>query len=189
MCGILGIRYFNGRRADKGVLRKMAAQLNHRGPDGEGFLALGGVGFGHTRLSIIDLAGSPQPMSSANGPCHITFNGEIFNYQSLRADLLREGVTLRTHGDTEVLLEILRREGLRGLGKVNGQFAFACYDETHETLVIARDRLGILPLYYHVAPDFVAFASEIKALLPVTGPPELDDEAVEDYLTYRSVPP
>lgn len=189
MCGILGIRYFNGRRADEGLLRKMASQLNHRGPDGEGFLILGGVGFGHTRLSIIDLAGSPQPMSSANGPCHITFNGEIFNYQTLRADLLREGVTLRTHGDTEVLLEILRREGLRGLEKVNGQFAFACYDESRESLVIARDRLGILPLYYHVAPGFVAFASEIKALLPVTGPPELDDAAVEDYLTYRSVPP
>lgn len=189
MCGILGVRYFKGRKVEERLLRKMASQLQHRGPDGEGFLVLGNVGFGHTRLSIIDLAGSPQPMTSANGPFHITFNGEIFNYQALRADLVREGVPLRTHGDTEVLLEILRREGLKGLAKLNGQFAFAYFDEAQETLVIARDRLGILPLYYHVGPDFVAFASEIKALLPAVGKTELDDEAVEDYLTYRSVPP
>ena len=189
MCGIVGIRYFKGRHAEEGLLRKMASQLNHRGPDGDGFLVLGNVGLGHTRLSIIDLAGSPQPMSSANGPFHITFNGEIFNYQTLRADLIRDGVTLRTHGDTEVLLEILRKEGLQGLAKLNGQFAFACYDETKETLMVARDRLGILPLYYHVGPDFVAFASEIKALIPVIGHLEIDDDAVEEYLTYRSVPP
>ena len=189
MCGILGIRYFKGRKAEESLLRKMASQLQHRGPDGEGFLLLDSVGFGHTRLSIIDLAGSPQPMTSASGPFHITFNGEIFNYQALRADLIREGVPLRTHGDTEVLLEILRKDGLPGLAKVNGQFAFAFYDETKETLVVARDRLGILPLYYHTGPDFVAFASEIKALLPASGPPVLDDAAVEDYLTYRSVPP
>jgi asparagine synthase (glutamine-hydrolysing) len=113
MCGIVGIRYFMDRGAEERLLRKMASQLQHRGPDGEGFLVLGNVGFGHTRLSIIDLAGSPQPMTSANGPYHITFNGEIFNYQALRADLVREGVPLRTHGDTEVLLEILRMEGLK----------------------------------------------------------------------------
>ncbi len=189
MCGIVGIRYFKGRHAEEGLLRKMAAQLNHRGPDGDGFLVLGNVGLGHTRLSIIDLAGSPQPMTSANGPFHITFNGEIFNYQALRADLIRDGVTLRTHGDTEVLLEIMRKEGLQGLAKLNGQFAFACYDEAKETLMVARDRLGILPLYYHVGPDFVAFASEIKALIPVIGHLEIDDDAVEEYLTYRSVPP
>jgi asparagine synthase (glutamine-hydrolysing) len=189
MCGILGVRYFNGRKAEEGLLRKMAKQLKHRGPDGEGFLLLGDVGFGHTRLSIIDIAGSSQPMSSASGPFHITFNGEIFNYQSLRADLAKKGVLFRTQGDTEVLLEILRNDGLKGLNRLNGQFAFAYYDAIQETLLIARDRLGILPLYYHIGPDFVAFASEIKALLPVIGKPELDDEAVEEYLTYRSVPP
>ncbi|MEO5913713.1 MAG: asparagine synthase (glutamine-hydrolyzing) [Luteolibacter sp.] len=189
MCGIVGVRYFKGRRAEEGLLRQMAAQLHHRGPDGDGFKVLGDVGFGHTRLSIIDLAGSPQPMTSASGPFHITFNGEIFNYQSLRADLERDGVPLRTHGDTEVLLEIMRREGIRGLDKLNGQFAFAYYDETKETLIVARDRLGILPLYYHIGPDFFAFASEIKALLPAVGEPVLDDAAVEEYLTYRSVPP
>ncbi|MES2660819.1 MAG: asparagine synthase (glutamine-hydrolyzing) [Verrucomicrobiota bacterium] len=189
MCGIVGLRYFKGRRAEEGLLRQMAAQLHHRGPDGDGFKVFGDVGFGHTRLSIIDLAGSPQPMTSASGPFHITFNGEIFNYQSLRAELERDGVPLRTHGDTEVLLEIMRREGIKGLDKLNGQFAFAYYDETKETLIVARDRLGILPLYYHIGPDFFAFASEIKALLPAVGEAVLDDAAVEEYLTYRSVPP
>ena len=189
MCGIVGIRYFKGRRAEEGLLRQMAAQLHHRGPDGDGFKVFGDVGFGHTRLSIIDLAGSPQPMTSASGPFHVTFNGEIFNYQSLRADLERDGVPLRTHGDTEVLLEIMRREGIKGLDRLNGQFAFAYYDETKETLIVARDRLGILPLYYHIGSDFFAFASEIKALLPAVGEPVLDDAAVEEYLTYRSVPP
>ncbi len=189
MCGIVGLRYFKGRRAEEGLLRKMAAQLHHRGPDGDGFKVFNDVGFGHTRLSIIDLAGSPQPMTSASGPFHITFNGEIFNYQSLRADLVRDGVPLRSHGDTEVLLEIMRREGIKGLEKLNGQFAFAYYDETKETLIVARDRLGILPLYYHIGPDFFAFASEIKALLPAVGDAVLDDAAVEEYLTYRSVPP
>jgi len=189
MCGILGIRYFKNRNPEEGLLRKMAAQINHRGPDGDGFLVKGRVGFGHTRLSIIDLAGSPQPMTSASGPFHITFNGEIFNYQKLRAELTRAGVPFRTHGDTEVLLETLRREGLAGLEKVNGQFAFGYYDETTESLIVARDRLGVLPVYYHVGSDFVAFASEIKALLPTMGQPELNDDAVEEYLTYRSVPP
>ena len=121
MCGIVGIRRFDGRPVDEQLLRRMAAQLHHRGPDGDGFQVIGGdVGFGHTRLSIIDLAGSPQPMSSANGPLHITFNGEIFNYQERRAELVRDGVTLRTQGDTEVLLETVRREGLRGLDRLNG---------------------------------------------------------------------
>ncbi|MFT4842998.1 MAG: asparagine synthase (glutamine-hydrolyzing), partial [Candidatus Azotimanducaceae bacterium] len=190
MCGIVGIRRFDGKPVDEHLLRQMAAQLHHRGPDGDGFRVIGGdLGFGHTRLSIIDLAGSPQPMSSANGPFHITFNGEIFNYEKRRAELVRDGVTLRTHGDTEVILETLRRDGLRGLEKLNGQFAFATYDETSGELLLARDRIGILPLYYAERDGFVVFASEIKALLPALEAPQLEDDAVEDYLTYRSVPP
>lgn len=190
MCGIVGIRRFDGKPVDEQLLRRMAAQLHHRGPDGDGFHVIGtDVGFGHTRLSIIDLEGSPQPMTSANGPYHITFNGEIFNYQERRAELLRDGVTLRTQGDTEVLMETLRRDGLRGLEQLNGQFAFATYDESNGELLLARDRIGILPLYYAERDGFVVFASEIKALLPALEAPQLDDDAVEDYLTYRSVPP
>ncbi|MCK5945158.1 MAG: asparagine synthase (glutamine-hydrolyzing) [Planctomycetes bacterium] len=190
MCGIVGIRRFDGAPVDEQLLRRMAQNLHHRGPDGDGFRIIGGqVGFGHTRLSIIDLEGSPQPMTSANGPFHLTYNGEIFNYRSRRDELVRDGVALRTNGDTEVLLETLRRDGLRGLEQLNGQFAFACYDEDSGELVLARDRIGILPLYYAVRDGFVAFASEIKALLPALERPRLDDAAVEDYLTYRSVPP
>lgn len=189
MCGFVGFRRFDGRRIEEGNLRKMAATLGHRGPDGDGFLISDDVGFGHTRLSIIDLAGSPQPMSSANGPCHITFNGEIFNYQSVRNELERRGVALRTHGDTEVLLETLRLKGIPGLADLNGQFAFAYHDEESGELVLARDRMGILPLYYHESPGFLAFSSEVKALIALIGNPGVDDNAVEDYLTYGSVPP
>ncbi|MCA8949742.1 MAG: asparagine synthase (glutamine-hydrolyzing) [Planctomycetes bacterium] len=191
VCGIVGLRRFDGRPVDEALLRAMAARLHHRGPDGDGFAIYGdtGVGFGHTRLSIIDVAGSPQPMTSVAAPFHLTYNGEIFNYADVRAELLAAGVELRTRGDTEVLLETLRRDGLRGLDRLHGQFAFACFDERDGTLLLARDRLGILPLYWCEGPGFFAFASEIKALLPVLGEPVLDDEAVEDYLTYRSVPP
>ncbi|HLQ37706.1 MAG TPA: asparagine synthase (glutamine-hydrolyzing), partial [Planctomycetota bacterium] len=191
MCGIVGIRRFDGRPVDVALLARMAAQVQHRGPDGEGFACFSGgaVGFGHRRLSIIDLAGSPQPMRSANGPCHITFNGEIFNYRQLRRDLAARGVTLQTNGDTETVLELCRLEGVQGLGRLNGQFAFAFHDEASGALWLGRDRLGILPLYYCEGPGFFAFASEVKALLPAIGAPQLDDEAVEDYLTWRSVPP
>ena len=189
MCGIVGIRRFDGRPIDEALLRTMAAQLHHRGSDGDGFRVFRDVGFGHTRLSIIDLAGSPQPMTSASGPFHITFNGEIFNYQERRRALEQANVPLRTHGDTEVLLETLRLLGLKGLDHLNGQFAFAYFDERAGTLLLARDRLGILPLYYAEGPGFIAFASEVKALLPALPEPRLDEDALEDYLTYRSVPP
>src|SRR5712671_4997295 len=180
MCGIVGIRRFDGRPVDVALLARMAAQVQHRGPDGEGFACFSGgaVGFGHRRLSIIDLAGSPQPMRSANGPCHITFNGEIFNYRQLRRDLAARGVTLQTNGDTETVLELCRLEGVQGLGRLNGQFAFAFHDEASGALWLGRDRLGILPLYYCEGPGFFAFASEVKALLPAIGAPQLDDEAV-----------
>lgn len=189
MCGFVGLRRFDGRRVEEADLRKMAATLAHRGPDGDGFRVFGEVGFGHTRLSIIDVAGSPQPMSSATAPCHITFNGEIFNYREVRRELERQRVALRTQGDTEVLLETLRLKGLAGLADLNGQFAFGYHDESSGELLLARDRLGILPLYYHEGPGFLAFASEVKAILALIGGPEVDEDAVEDYLAYGSVPP
>ena len=189
MSGIVGIRRFDGRPVDPGLLAAMIAQLRHRGPDGEGRLIAGRIGFGHARLSIIDVAGPPQPMRSADGGALITLDGEVFNYQDLRRDLLAHGIALRTQGDAEVLLETLRLHGVAGLARVNGQFAFGYHDPATDDLWLARDRLGILPLYYAEAPGFVAFASEIKALLPALGAARLDDDAVEDYLTFRSVPP
>jgi len=189
MCGIVGLRRFDGAPVDRALLEAMVAQLAHRGPDGIGFHVGRDIGFGHTRLSIIDVAGSPQPMASANGPCWITFNGEIFNYRELRSALLQAGVQLRTQGDTEVLLEILRRQGTSGLAQVNGQFAFGFLDEATGRLVLARDRLGILPLYWWADDRMLAFASEVKALLPAIPAPRIGEDALEDYLTYRSVPP
>jgi len=191
MCGIVGVRRFDGRPVDEALLRAMMARLRHRGPDGDGLAtyAGGSVGFGHTRLSIIDLAGSRQPMTSASAPCHLTYNGEIFNYEAVRRELQADAVPLQTAGDTEVLLETLRQRGIAGLDDLNGQFAFAFFDERSDVLLLARDRLGILPLYYVEGPGFFAFASEIKALLPALGDPRIDEEAIEDYLTYRSVPP
>jgi asparagine synthase (glutamine-hydrolysing) len=189
MCGIVGLRRFDGRPVEEADLRRMADALRHRGPDGEGFRIFGDVGFGHRRLSIIDLAGSPQPMSSASAPCHLTYNGEIFNYQAVRSELERQGVPLRTHGDTEVLLETLRFKNVSGLAELRGQFAFGYFDERSGELLLARDRMGILPLYYFEGGGFFAFASEVKSLLALIGTAEVDADAVGDYLTYGSVPP
>jgi asparagine synthase (glutamine-hydrolysing) len=188
MCGILGIRRFDDTPVDLGRFRLALGTLRHRGPDGEGVEQQDRTTLGHTRLSIIDLAGSPQPMRSVNGPVSITFNGEIFNYRALREALGRRGVSFHTQGDTEVLLETLRLDGVAGLGSINGQFAFAYHDHTSGDLVLARDRLGILPLYYTEGPGYIAFASEVKALLPFVDDVALDEATLEDYLIFRSAP-
>lgn len=189
MCGIVGIRRFDGAPVEASLLQAMLGQLQHRGPDGQGIACEGSTGFGHVRLAILDPNGSAQPMRSANGRAVITFNGEVFHHEQLRQSLLARGVTLRTRGDTEALLETLRLDGPGGLAAVNGQFAFGFHDPDTGALFVGRDRLGILPLYYAEGPDFFAFASEIKALLPALGAPSLDEHALEDYLIYRSVPP
>jgi len=168
MCGIVGVRRFDGRPVSEELLRAMTAQLTHRGPDGEGYWVDGPVGFGHRRLSIIDVAGSPQPMATSDEQVHVTFNGEIFNFRELR-----EGCDypFRTSGDTEVLLALYRREGFRSVERLRGQFAYAIHDG--EDLWLFRDRLGVLPLFTYQDADMFAFASEIKALLPAlpTSPP------------------
>jgi len=187
MCGIAGFRRLDGGPADPGTLSRMTALLEHRGPDDSGHLCLGAVGLGHRRLSIIDVGGSRQPMSSAG--MHLTYNGEIFNYRELRSRLVADGVALRTAGDTEVLLESWRQRGRAALAEVDGQFAFALYDGDQEELWLVRDRLGILPLYWYRDRDVFAFASEVKALLPVLPAVRVDEDALEDYLIYRSVPP
>ncbi|MCA9501913.1 MAG: asparagine synthase (glutamine-hydrolyzing) [Spirochaetaceae bacterium] len=187
MCGIVGIRRFDGVAIDPDRLRRMADQLVHRGPDDQGLWIEGPVGFGHRRLSIIDLAGSPQPMRA--GSDTICFNGEIFNYQALRKELQAEGYSFRTDGDTEVLLALHRTAGVDGIHRANGQFAYAIWDGARSELVLHRDRLGILPLYYYWDGRVFAFASEIKALLPaIEGGPRVDDASLKEYLAYRSVP-
>jgi asparagine synthase (glutamine-hydrolysing) len=186
MCGIVGIRRFDGQPVDADLLRFMSAQLEHRGPDGEGHWLGPGVGLGHRRLSIIDPAGSPQPMPSHDGRLHVTFNGEILNYTALRRRL---SYPFSTDGDTEVLLAMFDAQGRRAVDDLDGQFAFALFDEADQALWLFRDRLGILPLYYYADERMFAFASEIKALIPaLPRAPEVDESSLHDYLGRRSVP-
>jgi asparagine synthase (glutamine-hydrolysing) len=186
MCGIVGVRRFDGTAVEEPLLRRMASLLEHRGPDGEGYWADGAVGFGHRRLSIIDVAGSPQPMASPDGRCHLTFNGEVLNYRALRSRL---SYPFRTGGDTETILAAFEAHGPDAVHHLDGQFAFALFDELASDLWLFRDRMGILPLYYYADEHLFAFASEIKALLPaLPQAPGIDEASLNDYLAHRSVP-
>ncbi len=186
MCGIVGLRRFDGAPVDEVLLRSMTAQLVHRGPDGDGLWTDGETGFGHRRLSIIDLAGSPQPMSSADGRYTVCFNGEILNYRELRA---RARYDFRTSGDTELLLATFAEHGPDGVARLEGQFAFAVHDARTRELWLVRDRLGILPLYTYADHRLLAFASEVKALLPaLPGGPRVDLDSLDAYLAARAVP-
>ena len=185
MCGIVGIRRIDGEPADREALLRLAATLRHRGPDAMGSWVDGPVGLAHTRLSIIDLRGSQQPMSSPDGRRHLVFNGEILNYRELRAET---SYPYQTQGDTEVLLAVYEKYGPAGVGHLRGQFAYAIQDSETGDTHLFRDRLGVLPLYYYSDARVVAFASEIKALLPLIGGPQVDDDSLHDYLAHRSVP-
>lgn len=186
MCGIAGVLRFDQAPVDPSLLASMARTLAHRGPDAHGFWQAPGVGFAHTRLSIIDLSGSQQPMESADGRWVITFNGEIFNYRALRAGLT---YPFRTDGDTEVILAGVSRHGLPWIENLVGQFAFALYDKTLGTTHLVRDRLGVLPLYYLSTPHQLVFGSEIKAVLAAgTSQPGVDLLSLDAYLSGRSVP-
>jgi len=186
MCGIVGMRRFDGQPPDLAALQDMTSMLTHRGPDGEGLLVRGSVGLGHRRLSIIDLEHSPQPMSSPDDRLHVCFNGEILNYRQLRA---QTRYPYRTAGDTEVLLAAHATAGPPGVERLLGQFAYALYDENTDELWLHRDRLGILPLYYYADSQVFLFASEAKALIRGLGKvPDIDIASVSDYLARRSVP-
>lgn len=185
MCGIVGIRRTDGEPVDRETLLRMATTLRHRGPDAMGSWVDGPVGLAHTRLSIIDLQGSQQPMSSPDGRRHLVFNGEILNYRELRAAI---SYPYQTQGDTEVLLAVYEKYGPAGVGHLRGQFAYAIHDSATGDTHLFRDRIGILPLYYYSDARIVAFASEIKALLPLISGPQVDDDSLHDYLAHRAVP-
>lgn len=167
----------------------MCEVLSHRGPDDSGSFCMGGIALGHRRLSVIDIEGSHQPLSTADGSLWIVFNGEIYNFQALRDELVRKGRVFRTKGDAEVVLHLFAEEGERCLGRLRGMFAFAIWDAKKKALFVARDRVGIKPLHYALSDGRLAFASEVKALLecPWVGR-ELDYEALHDYLTLMYVP-
>ena len=167
----------------------MQATIVHRGPDDQGEWAADGIALGMRRLSIIDLAGGRQPMTNEDGSIHIVYNGEIYNFQELRPALLKKGHTFRTASDTEVILHQYEEDGPDCVQRFNGMFAFAIWDQSRRTLFLARDRLGVKPLYYYGDGRYFLFASEIKALL-ASGliPRELNPQALWDYLTFRYVP-
>ena len=170
MCGIAGILPFKSSLAQDALLpllQAMADAIKHRGPDAEGFYVDSPVGFAHRRLSIIDIAGGAQPMQTPDGDICVTFNGEVFNFIELRADLMAKGYQFVSQSDTEVILHLYREYGLAFPGYLNGQFAIGLWDKREQTLVLVRDRVGICPLYYFVDGQLLAFASEIKALIPV----------------------
>jgi asparagine synthase (glutamine-hydrolysing) len=191
MCGIAGIFHCGTvKPVDPARVERMCDALVHRGPDAAGVWTAPGVGLGHRRLSIIDLAGSPQPMHAADGRAVLVFNGEIYNFRELRRELAALGATFRTDGDSEVILAAWQRWGVDCLPRLHGMFAFAIYDTAARTLFLARDRLGVKPLFMAQLSDgSLAFASELKGLLahPLLRR-EADPLAIEDYLAWGYVP-
>lgn len=189
MCGVAGLVYKDsGRPCLASTIEAMRDVMTYRGPDDAGTHIDGAVGLGHRRLSIIDLGGGHQPMSDPSGRLWIIFNGEIYNYRQVRAELIDRGYTFRTHSDTEVILQLYADRGARCVEALNGMFAFAIWDSSARELFIARDRMGVKPLYYSDTPTAVVFASEAKALFR-SGlvEPRCRDEALGEYLVFRQV--
>ena len=190
MCAICGIVNFDAAdRVDGAVIRKMTQALAHRGPDDDGYFVEGRVGLGHRRLSIIDLSGGRQPIFNEDESAAIIFNGEIYNYQDLAARLASAGHTFKTRSDTETILHAYEEYGEECVQYLRGMFGFAIWDRRARHLLLARDRLGVKPVYYYHNDRFLAFASEIKALLEIPSVPrEVDPEALDLYLSLRYVP-
>lgn len=189
MCGICGQLSFNPNRSvDRLELEAMCASLRHRGPDDQGVYQRGSIGLGATRLSIIDLETGHQPLSNETGTIWGTLNGEIYNYRELRAGLLGRGHEFATHGDTEVLVHLYEEYGDDFVTHLHGMFAIAIWDEPRRRLLLARDRLGIKPLFYAEHDEHLVWASEIKALLHADLPRRVDPVALHDYLSFDYVP-
>ncbi len=190
MCGICGkLNFEQDAGANTSLLREMLGTIRHRGPDDEGVYVTPQIALGHRRLSIIDLESGHQPLSNEDGTVWIVFNGEIYNFQELRASLLNQGHIFRTHSDTEVIVHLYEELGPQCLEKLRGMFAFAIWDERTKTLFLARDRVGIKPLYYCQTPRSLVFASEIKAILADPSVPrEVAPEIIDRFLTFLYLP-
>jgi asparagine synthase (glutamine-hydrolysing) len=190
MCGICGIVYKDHERTvDIDILRNMSDKIIHRGPNDEGFYAYKNIGLAIRRLSIIDIAGGHQPIANEDNSVTVVFNGEIYNHLSLKEDLESRGHVFRSRCDTEVLVHLYEEYGTDMVNYLNGMFAFAIYDRKLRRMLLARDRLGIKPLYYIETDRWFLFGSEIKSFLGFQEfTPELDFEALHHYLTFRFVP-
>ena len=210
MCGIAGALWWNpSREISAQTLQRMTDSIRHRGPDADGHYfwptagaarndvaiqvspttRVSGVALGHRRLSIIDVAGSAQPLGNEDNSVQITFNGEIYNFCELRAELISAGHQFRTHGDTEVIVHLYEQHGLDFVKHLRGMFALAIWDANRQRLVIARDRAGKKPFYYRMEDGRLSFASELKALLQIPDVPRiLNRQAVLQFLTLQYVP-
>jgi asparagine synthase (glutamine-hydrolysing) len=187
MCGIAGFVLLD-QVAQRGMVQAMCDQIRHRGPDDEGVYVDRGCGIGMRRLSIIDLSTGHQPMSNEDGSVWIVFNGEIYEYKELRADLMARGHRFQTASDTETLIHLYEEEGVDGLKRLRGMFAFAIWDARQGRLLLARDRFGKKPLYYAVLPTGIFFASELSCLRAAGVPLEPDPEALRLYFQLGYVP-
>jgi asparagine synthase (glutamine-hydrolysing) len=188
MCGIAGVLHRDGGPASPVSLKAMTDLIAHRGPDGEGHYRDGPVGLGHRRLAIIDLSDSSrQPMATADGRFVLTYNGEIYNFQEIKAELSAHGHQFHSTGDSEVLLKAFKEWGISALYKLNGMFAFAIWDRDKRRLTLARDRFGVKPLYYTLVNNTLLFASEIKAFRGYPGfSAQMNVGGLSEYLTFQN---
>ena len=190
MCGITG--FVGDLQEVAGAderLRRMCSAIRHRGPDDEGRYVIPGVALGMRRLSIIDVAGGHQPIANEDGAVVVVFNGEIYNHHELRADLRRQGHQFRTSSDTETLVHLYEEHGEGMLQLLRGMFGFAIWDARRGQLFVARDRIGIKPMYYWPRGEGLAFASELRPFLALTDfPRELSPSVVAEFLAFGYVP-
>jgi asparagine synthase (glutamine-hydrolysing) len=190
MCGICGVVNFDpAEHVDSRSVQRMSRALSHRGPDDDGLFVEGQVGLGFRRLSIIDLSCGKQPIFNEDRSATIVFNGEIYNYRDLAADLSAAGHRLKTRSDSETILHAYEEHGDDCVQHLRGMFGFAIWDRRKRRLLLARDRVGVKPLYYYRTGRFLAFASEIKSLLEIPAiPREVDTDSLGQYLSLRYVP-
>lgn len=187
MCGICGFvdKEFSGHPTRRSTIERMLGQQRHRGPDGTGIHEEPGLGIGHARLSIVGLEDGQQPIANEDESIWIAVNGEVFNHKPLRDKLVARGHRFRTHSDSEVVLHLYEDYGMDLLDQINGQFAFALWDSNRKTLILCRDRHGILPLFYTQTNECYVFASELKALMQFPGvEAKLDVEALDQTFTF-----
>ena len=187
MCGIAGYFLRDGR-AQLPVVKAMCDSIVHRGPDDEGFHVEGGAAIGMRRLSIIDLSTGHQPISNEDGTVWVVFNGEIYDYQALRSDLIAKGHRFHTNSDTETLVHLYEQEGIAGLHRLRGMFAFCIWDSAKRKMLLVRDRFGKKPLYYAQLPHGLYFGSELKCLRAAGVPMEIDPEALRLYFQFQDIP-
>ena len=189
MCGICGFVTNQKEKPQKSQIQKMVSAMKHRGPDDEGYYTSEEVGLGMCRLAILDIQEGHQPMTGRTGKSHVVFNGEIYNYPDLRQQLEKKGYQFKTRCDTEVLGYLYEEDGEEFVKRLRGMFAIAIWDEAQKKLVLARDQIGIKPLYYRFFRDGkLVFGSEMKALFALFSPSEPDESSILDYFSLLYIP-